>query len=89
MVAKIYFARGPVRWYLKAVGFWGITLPPFGIFILAEHMDNESLKRHETVHWEQAKRMGVFKFYALYLWYMARYGYAKHPMEIEARAVES
>lgn len=81
-------ARGPVRWYLKATGYAGITLPPFGVYILAERMNDEALIRHEQVHWQQAQRMGTLKFYAVYLWLLARHGYADHPMEHEARAAE-
>jgi hypothetical protein len=88
MTANIYPARGPVRWYLKATGFWGITLPPFGVFVLAEYLHDEKLKRHEMAHWEQAQRLGSVKFYVQYLWLLARYGYQNHPMEIEARAAE-
>ena len=78
-------ARGPLRWYLRLTGFTGITLPPFGIFLLRERFNDERLRRHEAVHWEQAQRLGVLRFYGLYLWYLLRYGYKRHPMEIEAR----
>lgn len=81
-------ARSPLRWYLKAVGFAGITLPPFGVYILAERLDDEPLRRHEMAHWQQAKDMGTLKFYAKYLWLLMRHGYWNHPMEIEARAAE-
>ena len=81
-------ANSLVRWYLKATGFAGITLPPFGVYILAEHLNDEALIRHEQAHWQQAQRMGAIKFYAVYLWLLARHGYQKHPMEIEARAAE-
>ena len=82
-------ARGPVRWYLKAVGFAGITLPPFGVYILAERLDDEALRKHELAHWQQAADLGVFKFYVKYLWLLARHGYQRHPMEIEARVAEA
>lgn len=88
MIYPFKLARGLVRRYLKTTGYWGITLPPFGIYLLAEHSLSERLQRHELAHWEQAKRMGTFKFYAVYLWYLVRHGYAKHPMELEARAAE-
>lgn len=81
-------ARGPVRWYLRATGFVGITLPPFGIFLLRERYNDERLRRHEAVHGEQAIRMGALRFYATYLWYTLRYGYRNNPMEIEARKAE-
>ena len=81
-------ARGLVRWWLKLTGYAGITLLPFGVYILAERLNDEALIRHEQVHWQQAQRMGTVKFYAVYLWLLARHGYTDHPMEIEARAAE-
>lgn len=78
-------AKGPVRWWLKLTGFAGITLPPFGIYILAERLTDSDLIRHERVHWAQYQRMGAIKFYLTYLWQMLRYGYWNSPMEREAR----
>ena len=63
----------------------GITLPPFGIYIRPGYEHDTVLQAHELMHWEQYERMGLFLFYVRYLWGMARYGYAAHPMEIEAR----
>ena len=82
-------ARGPVRWFLRRTGFAGITLPPLGIFILAERINEAPLIRHEQAHWRQWQRMGTIRFYAAYLWGLARHGYRNHPMEIEARAAEN
>lgn len=81
-------ARGPLRWWLKLTRFKGITLPPFGVFLLAEHMGNMKLRLHEEAHWRQAKEMGTMKFYLLYLYYSIRYGYWNNPMEVEARQAE-
>jgi hypothetical protein len=78
-------ARGPIRWWLKATGFAGIVLPPFGAFILAERMGDMDLRRHEEVHLAQAKRYGTIGFYTRYLWLAIRHGYRNHPMEREAR----
>jgi hypothetical protein len=78
-------AKGPVRWWLKLTGFAGITLPPFGIYILAERLTDADLIRHERVHWTQYQRMGAINFYLTYLWQMLRYGYWNSPMEREAR----
>jgi hypothetical protein len=74
-----------IRWFLKTFGYGGITLPPFGIYILAERLDEEELVRHEKVHWSQYERMGALKFYGAYLIGLIRYGYHNHPMEKEAR----
>lgn len=81
-------ARGPVRWWLRLTGFGGITLPPLGIYILAERINEAPLVRHEQAHWAQYERMGALRFYAIYLWGLVRHGYRNHPMEIEARAAE-
>ena len=77
-----------IRWFLRATGFAGITLPPFGIFILPERLHQGWLVRHEQAHWKQAQRMGVVLFYAAYIWYTIRHGYRNNPMEIEAREAE-
>ena len=81
-------ARHLIRWFLRATGFAGVTLPPAGIYILAERMQDEGLIRHEQAHWEQYKRMGFLKFYSLYLWYSLKYGYWNNPMEVEARKAQ-
>jgi len=68
------------------IGFIGITLPPFGIFINADYKDNARLIRHETCHWRQAQDLGAMMFYLKYLWFSIRYGYYDNPMEVAARA---
>jgi hypothetical protein len=73
---------------LRCVGFKAITLPPFGIYVIQRYVDNTRLAKHEAKHWEQYERMGVLKFYAVYLWYSLKYGYRNNPMEIEARKAE-
>ena len=77
-----------VRWYLRAIGFAGITLPPFGIFILSERIDDQRLRLHEEAHWQQYQRMGLIGFYLKYFWNTLRHGYRNNPMEIEARKAE-
>lgn len=78
-------ARHLIRAWLRLTGFGGVTLPPFGIYILAERIDEPSLVKHEQMHWAQYQRMGAVKFYVTYLWQVLRYGYRNAPMEIEAR----
>jgi hypothetical protein len=77
-----------VRWFLRTFGFGGITLPPWGVFILAERISEERLVRHEQAHWQQYQRMGMLGFYVTYIWYTIRHGYYNNPMEVEARAAE-
>lgn len=85
----IYKAHGPVQWFLRLTKYHGITLPPFGIYVIAERIEDERLRRHEQAHWEQAQRLGVIRFYVQYLWFNLRYGYHNNPMEAEARAAET
>ena len=77
-----------IRWFLRTFGFGGVTLPPLGIYILAERLGNERLVRHEQAHWAQYERMGFLGFYLTYLWYTIRHGYWNNPMEVEARGSE-
>ncbi len=81
-------ARGPVRWFLKLASYGGVTLPPWGIYILAHRITEKRLIRHEQAHWAQYERMGVVRFYLTYCWYTLRYGYWDNPMEVEARQAE-
>ena len=81
-------ARGPVLWWLRMSRYKAITLPPFGIYALPEHLEDQRLQRHEDEHWRQAQQYGVIGFYIMYLWYALRYGYFNSPMEQEARAAE-
>ena len=83
-----YIARGPIRWWLKLTGFAGITLPPFGIYILNERIDDPRLLRHEEEHWRQSQELGTIKFYVRYLWFTLRHGYRNNPMEVQARKAE-
>lgn len=82
-------ARGPLAWWLRLAGYAGITLPPFGIFLVPERFSDERLRRHELAHADQARRLGALRFYAVYLLLFARHGYDNHPMEIEARLAEN
>lgn len=40
---------------------------------------------HERVHEANIQREGPWKFTAMYLWYLVRYGYWNNPYEREAR----
>jgi hypothetical protein len=77
-----------IRWFLRTTGYAGICPPPFGIFILAEHLYSDRLIRHEREHWAQWQRMGTLRFYVTYARGLLRHGYRNHPLEIEARAAE-
>jgi hypothetical protein len=78
----------PMPWLLRLMlprKTHGITLPPWGIFVRPGSELVPGLYAHEAVHWAQYQRMGAVRFYAVYLWQWCCYGYANHPMEIEAR----
>lgn len=78
-------AKGLVAFCLKSSGFAGACLPPFGVYILPERLNDTGLVRHEKVHWSQYLRMGAIKYYLVYIYQVARYGYWNCPMEREAR----
>jgi len=77
-----------IRWFLRTFGYGGITLPPWGVFILAERINETALVRHELAHWAQYQRMGFWRFTWSYLTGLVRHGYRNHPMEVEARKAE-
>lgn len=77
-----------VRWFLRTFGYGGVTLPPLGIYILAERINEAPLIRHEQCHWRQYERMGAIRFYVGYIALWVRYGYQNHPWEVEAREAE-
>ena len=81
-------ATGLVLRFLNTVRRDAVTLPPFGIYVRPERMNDEALLRHEQVHWAQWQRMGTIRFYATYLWQLWLHGYDDHPMEHEARKAE-
>lgn len=88
-----YFMRQqdkPPMLYVKWLpfDFDALTLPPFGVFIRADFKENEELKLHELVHWQQFQREGVFRFFYDY-WKASKKGYDGNEYEIEARYRES
>ena len=78
-------ARGPLRWFLRATGYWAITLPTRRVYVLREHARDLGLLAHEAIHLEQIDRLGAVRWTLVYLYQLARYGYERHPLEIEAR----
>lgn len=72
-----------------------ITLYPF---ILYDGIPSKQTRKHESVHIEQIRKIGVFTFYKLYLMYYIGYrfaglnhnrAYMKIPFEQEAYAREN
>ena len=89
-VSIVKVAPPAIDWFLRRFNFDGITLPPFGIYVRAEKIDDVALLRHERMHWIQYQRLdSAWKFYIKYLWLSLRYGYRNNPMEIEARSANN
>lgn len=74
----------PIRWWLRATGYRGITMPWRRAYYWP-WPPADGLIAHEEVHLDQLRRLGPVRFVARYLWLLIRHGYEAHPMEIEAR----
>ena len=73
--------RGLPAFALRRGGFAATTL---GHVVIARTDPSPVLMAHELVHTRQAERFGPFTG-PLYWYLLARYGYARHPMERAAR----
>lgn len=69
--------------------FRAMTIPPFGIFIKKQYRGDIQILRHDLIHWQQYKRMGLLMFYLRYFFQLIFIGYDTMPMEIEARKYDS
>lgn len=69
-------------------GYNAWVLFPFVFFRASQEDVTDRLFRHEMEHIYQVLRMGWWRFYITYLLHLRRYGYAKHPYEIQARERE-
>ena len=84
--------------FIKLITFgWpaAITLAPFGIYIDERYIKDESIIRHESVHWKQQTEMLYIFFYLWYLieWIIKLFIYGKKAyynisFEREARLAE-
>ncbi len=77
----------PMPWIIRRLTpAWvkGVTIPPFGIYIKKDYLNDARLIAHEKIHWRQYKEMGLIKFWWKYWVGLLQYGYTQHPMEIEA-----
>jgi len=85
-----YFGNIPIYYVDKLPGkFRGMTLPPFGIFILKKHKGDSKILLHDYIHWCQYHKMGFLDFYLSYIIQYIFIGYDKMKMEQEARKLES
>lgn len=58
-----------MNWFVKFITFgWaaGITLSPFGIYLMEKYLTNKYIINHESIHWKQQMEMGILFFY---IWY--------------------
>lgn len=77
-------ARGPWKWFLTRLGLAGIVMPWRTIYYLPPWHKSPEFIRHELVHIRQIDRDGPVVFAVKYLYWLARYGYANNPYEVEA-----
>lgn len=80
-----YPARGPILWFLRSAGYGGVTMPWGRAYLVPSRLYDVALRAHEAIHLEQIARYGALGFAARYAWGLLRYGYERHPLEIEAR----
>jgi hypothetical protein len=66
-----------------------LTVPPVGIFITRDNVNNKALLDHERIHWQQYQHMGLIGYYYRYIGGALVHGYDRHPMELQARGNES
>lgn len=85
---KVKTATGLIALYMHAFGYKGWASFWRTLYLVPGYEKADWLIRHETCHLDQIERMGRFKFTIKYMYWMMRYGYDNHPLEIEARASE-
>ena len=91
MVASAGLMKLRIRYNVSRLimmGFGGKVLYPYMLFRDSQERVTDKLFRHEMEHVYQIRRKGVFRFYIGYLLLAIRYGYKKHPYEVEANSVE-
>jgi hypothetical protein len=81
---RLRFKYNVGRWIMRR--FRGKVIYPFVLFSMAKKDVPVTLFRHELEHVYQVRRMGWVRFHVKYLWLLAKYGYKKHPFELEATA---
>ena len=82
-------ASGLILMVMNLLGMTGWTSVWGKIYIRADQMSNQRLRRHEQVHAMQIQRDGWVLQPLKYLWYTIRHGYKQNPYEVEARELQS
>ena len=82
--------RYSVRWFLLRRMKCTALVDVFNLNIYyLDKYPSHALIRHEEKHIEQIKKLGKWKYLALWNYYNARYGYQMNPLEVEARIAEA
>jgi hypothetical protein len=83
----IYESRW-LRWMPWNSWVYGQVLYPLMLFKKKKGEVSEKTFRHELQHFYQGQELGFFKYYIRYIYWWFKYGYDKHPMELEAQRFE-
>lgn len=62
-----------MNWFVRIITLnWpiGITLAPFGIYIILKYFDDPQVRNHEAIHWYQQYELWFLGFY---LWYFVEW----------------
>lgn len=81
VVVVLYWLPGAPDRAQVAVGGWR-SMPRFARFVAWPGC--VPYVEHERTHVDQVRRLGRLRFILTYMWQVARYGYRKAPLEIEA-----
>lgn len=65
------------------------VLLPRIIFVRSDVAVTPALIAHELQHVAQLAELGLLRYWVRYLTLLLRFGYERHPMEIEARIAET
>jgi hypothetical protein len=68
---------------IMLMGFWGVSITPWLMFVSIEHKDHEALIAHERCHQDQQRRDGLLTFW----WRYFTNKQARQDYEVEAYKV--
>lgn len=86
---RIREAPGLLALVMMLFGIAGWVMPWGVIYVRAGRVRDRRLISHKMKHVEQMQRDGLVGFSLRYVWWLLRYGYTRHPYEIEAREAEN
>ncbi|MEL0027713.1 MAG: hypothetical protein VW625_03470 [Perlucidibaca sp.] len=90
MRSKIKIREAPalLALFMQLLGVEGWIMPWGIIYVRPGRVRDRRLISHKMMHVEQMQRDGMVLFSLKYVWWLLRYGYHRHPYEIEARQAE-